>query len=232
MLRMSGSGHHSVSHEERKQREGDDVAEQVARRKRGGCLRFLIELVIIVVLAVVIAMLLTTYVIKPYVIPSGSMEDTIEIGDCVLSEKVTSHASDPQAGDIITFTAYEDPLTDDIYATLEDADEDVQSRLEEKVLIKRVIATGGQTVDLQDGVVYVDGVALDEDEYTDGEPSYELENSTVTFPYTVPDGELWVMGDNRTNSKDSRFFGSIPIENVTGHAIVRYLPLDRIGLLE
>ena len=97
------------------------------------------------------------------------------------------------------------------------------------MLIKRVIATGGQTVDLRDGVVYVDGVPLDEP-YTQGKPSNDL-NSGITYPYTVPEGHVWVMGDNRTNSADSRAFGAIPLESVTGHAVLRYWPLDRIGTL-
>ena len=96
-----------------------------------------------------------------------------------------------------------------------------------------VIAVGGQTVDLRDGRVYVDGVLQDEP-YTRGEPSYPLTpyyGLTIDYPYTVPEGGLWVMGDNRTNSADSRAFGAIPLESVTGHAVLRYWPLDRIGTL-
>jgi signal peptidase I len=101
-------------------------------------------------------------------------------------------------------------------------------------LIKRIIATGGQTVDLIDGKVYVDGVALNEP-YTDGLPSYPLSNApgiTITYPYTVPEGEVWVMGDNRTNSQDSRYFGSVPVDSITGKAVFRYWPLTSIGTLE
>lgn len=176
--------------------------------KKSSPLRLVIEIVLIIVVAVGLATLFTRFVMQPYEIPSGSMESTIEVGDRVFSEKVSYAFGEPKQGDIITF---EDPSNPD------------------RVLIKRVIATGGQTVELIDGTVYVDGVALDEP-YTSGKPSNDL-YSGLEYPYTVPDGHVWVMGDNRTNSADSRAFGAIPLESVTGHAVLRYWPLDRIGTL-
>lgn len=176
--------------------------------KKNSPLRLVIEILVIIVVAIGLATLFTRFVMQPYEIPSGSMEQTIEVGDRVFSEKVSYMIGDPQQGDIITFEDPADP---------------------ERVLIKRVIATGGQTVDLRDGVVYVDGVPLDEP-YTQGKPSNDL-NSGITYPYTVPDGYVWVMGDNRTNSADSRAFGAIPLDSITGHAVLRYWPLDRIGTL-
>ena len=101
------------------------------------------------------------------------------------------------------------------------------------MLVKRVIATAGQTVDLVDGVVYVDGVALDEP-YAEGE-SYPLaaqaEGVSVGFPYTVPEGCVWVMGDNRENSADSRYFGAVPEDDLIGVVVFRYWPLNRFGLV-
>ena len=180
--------------------------------KKNSPLRLVIEILLIVIVAIGLATLFTRFVMQPYEIPSGSMEQTIEVGDRVFSEKVSYMFGDPVQGDIITF---EDPADS------------------ERVLIKRVIATGGQTVDLRDGVVYVDGVPLDEP-YTQGKASEPLNPAPdvdVSYPFTVPEGRLWVMGDNRTNSADSRAFGAIPLESVTGHAVLRYWPLDRIGTL-
>lgn len=171
-------------------------------------LKLILELVVIVVIAVGLATFVTHFIIQPYEIPSGSMEDTIEIGDRVFSEKVSYAFGDPQRGDIVTFTDPQDP---------------------DRVLIKRVIATEGQTVSLRDGLVYVDGSPLNEP-YTLARPSEDLE-SGITYPYTVPEGYVWVMGDNRTNSADSRAFGAIPVDSITGRAIFTYWPLDRLGFL-
>ena len=167
-----------------------------------------IEFVVVVAVAIALAWFITSFVVKPYEIPSESMEDTIMTGDRVLSERISYMGSSPAQGDIVTFTDVEDPT---------------------RVLIKRVIATAGQQVDLKDGSVYVDGSKLDEP-YADGKQSLPLVNERdISYPYTVPEGYIWVMGDNRTNSSDSRYFGAVPVSNVTGHAFFRYWPLDRIG---
>ncbi|MCI8469664.1 MAG: signal peptidase I [Eggerthellaceae bacterium] len=149
--------------------------------------------------------------LQAYAIPSGSMEGTILVGDRVYSERISYLFHDPEPGDIITF---EDP------------------HCPNSVLIKRVVATGGQTIDLVDGQVVVDGTPLDEP-YVNGKPTYPLDGWTaLSYPYTIPEDELWVMGDNRTNSQDSRCFGSVPVDSVTGKAVFTYWPLPRIGLLE
>lgn len=177
-----------------------------------GPLRSLISLAGMVVLVLALSWGLRTFVFQAYEIPSGSMEKTIMTDDMVFAEKISYYTGEPQQGDIVTFK-----------------DPEIPSR----VLIKRVVATGGQMVDLVDGRVYVDGEPLDEP-YTAGEPSYALVpayGTSISYPYTVPEGELWVMGDNRTNSQDSRYFGSIDASSVTGKAVLIYWPLDHFGLL-
>ena len=87
-----------------------------------------------------------------------------------------------------------------------------------------------------DGVVYVDGEPLDEP-YTDGKPSYPLPthssqlSSDIAYPYVVPEGCIWVMGDNRTNSQDSRYFGAIPVSSVTSKAQFVFWPLEDAGTI-
>ncbi len=180
--------------------------------KKPGLLRSIVEFVVIVAVAIAMAWGLTTYVVTPYEIPSGSMLETIQLGDRVLSEKVTYHTRDPQYGDIVTFIDPEDSS---------------------RTLIKRVIATAGQVVDLKDGVVYVDGEPLAESSYTLGKPSYELTGpANISYPYTVPEGYIWCMGDNRTDSSDSRYFGAVPVGNVTGRAFFTYWPLEDFGPLK
>lgn len=143
------------------------------------------------------------------------MEPTIEIGDRVFSEQVTyRYFSDVKRGDVVTFL---DPQNASI------------------TLIKRVIAVEGQTVDMRDGMLFIDGAEQIEP-YTRGLPSQALETTLtgqpITYPYTVPEGEIWVMGDNRTNSADSRYFGSIDMTSVTGRAFVIYWPFNRIQMLD
>ncbi len=184
-----------------------------APKKGFGIARRLLSIVITVAIVVGLVWFLRTFIFQAYEIPSGSMEDTIMTGDMVFSEKISYYLDDPKQGDIVTF---KDP------------------ELPSRTLIKRVIATGGQTVDLKDGSVYVDGKRLSEP-YTNGQMSYPLTSAygkTITYPYKVPDNEIWVMGDNRENSQDSRYFGSVPISTVTGKAVFKYWPINSIGMLE
>lgn len=185
---------------------------QSEREEKGGLSTFA-SFLIMIAIVVVAYFGLRTFVVGTYEIPSGSMLDTIQIGDRVFSEKVSYYFRDPEQGDIITFADPENP---------------------QRTLIKRVIAVGGQTVDLKDGYVYVDGKKLNEP-YTEGKQSLPLNTAygvSVTYPYTVPDGYLWVMGDNRTNSADSRYFGAVSKDSVTGHANFTFWPLNRIGILD
>ena len=174
--------------------------------ERPSLLRWLGELVLMVGLAFLLATGIRTFIVQPYVVPTGSMVPTIEIGDRVIANKFVYRFEEPEAGDIVV---------------LDDPTGSVPT------LIKRVIAVGGQTVDLVDGKVTIDGVALDEP-YTHGLPS---EPQSIPLPYTVPEGSVWLMGDYRTNSQDSRYFGAVPLDIIRGEAIVRFWPIDRIGTL-
>ena len=190
-----------------------DSGEHAEQSRASGAFGSFVSILVMVGIVVVVTIALRMFVFVPYEIPSGSMEDTILPGDMVFSEKITYYMREPQYGDIVTFM-----------------DPEVAGR----TLIKRVIATEGQTVDLVDGKVVVDGSALYES-YTGEKPSYPLYRTAsgveVTFPYTVGEDEVWVMGDNRTSSQDSRYFGSIPISSITGRAALVYWPLNDIGLL-
>ena len=98
----------------------------------------------------------------------------------------------------------------------------------DKPIIKRVIATEGQTVDISDkGDVYIDGVKIDEP-YIHDKTNKKLHNK---YPYLVPQGHIFIMGDNRNNSKDSRDVGCVNVKNIMGKAVFRFLPFNRIGVL-
>ena len=179
-------------------------------------LRGAFEWIVIVAIALIATFVIRTFVVEPFVVPTGSMEDTIEIGDQILAQKVSLELGQPvKQGDIVVF-------------------HNPDGTSEHDVLVKRVIATAGQTVDLQDGKVVVDGQALDED-YTTGMSwplSVQAPGAQVSYPYTVPDGCVWVMGDNRENSADSRYFGPVDRSDLIAVALVRYWPLNRIGAID
>jgi len=176
---------------------------------------FWIELLLTILGTLVLAILIRLFIAETYEVPSGSMLETIQLGDRLVGEKVTLHFEEPKKGDIVTFN---DPDGSGV------------------TLIKRVVATPGDVVDLQDGRVIINGSFADEP-YTQGKPSYALDghasnlSENIGYPYTVPQGHLWVMGDNRTNSLDSRYFGAVPIESVTARAIFIYWPISDIGTL-
>jgi signal peptidase I len=149
-----------------------------------------------------IAQGIMTYLVQRYEIPSTSMEDTLQIGDNVLVDKLSYRFSDPEPGDLVVFLAPDNPR---------------------KQWIKRVVAVGGQTVDIRDGVVYIDGDRLTEPYVNTRYPSrYESE-----VPVKVPADTVYLMGDNRANSQDSRYIGPQPLSRIVGRAFVICWPIDR-----
>jgi len=208
--------------------DADEVASSDPASGRGP-LTWLRELPVLIVLAFALAIVLKTFVVQAFFIPSGSMEPTLLPGDRVLVSKVLYH---PQRGDIIVF---EDPhpgpqpdrsviggfvhwLSQGL-GFARPADED---------FIKRVIGMPGETVQIKDHAVLIDGASLPEPYLT-----AEAKRSMGDYgPVTVPPDALFVMGDNRGNSSDSRAsLGFIPLDRVVGHALVIMWPLSRLGWL-
>ena len=170
--------------------------------------RWIAETAVLLLLALFIAQGIKIFLVQPYIVPTGSMIPTIEINDRILADKISIWlGKEPQAGDVVVL---DDPTG------------------QFDALAKRVVAVGGQTVDFVDGSLYVDGVRQVES-YTHGLPS---EQQVQPVPYDVPDGEVWVMGDNRTNSADSRTFGSVPVSTIRGIGFWTYWPLDHFGALK
>lgn len=182
-------------------------------KKSSSALRTIIEFAIALVIALALTWGIKTYLIEPFEVPTGSMENTIMSGDKLLADKISLRFDPIEKGDIVVFADKTKP---------------------NRILVKRVIATGGQTVDIKNGLVYVDGEPLFEP-YVIGEETQPLdqhfENMAIEYPFTVPEGELWVMGDNRGNSADSRYFGSVLEDTVYGRAWMVFWPLDNIGPL-
>lgn len=172
---------------------------------------------VVIAAALVCVMTVRTFVIEPFSIPSESMCDTLMVGDSILAEKVTLELGEaPNQGDIIVFN-----------------NPDNDQSTDSPILCKRVIAVAGQTVDFRGGNVYVDGHKLKES-YVKG-ISYPLNHlkgaKPISYPYKVPKGYIWVMGDNRENSADSRYFGAVKRDDIIGICIARYFPFNRMAVL-
>lgn len=168
--------------------------------------KFILEVVEIIVIAFLISWFLRTYVIDARVVPSGSMLPTIQLQDRVVVDKFFyKYFGNIERGDIIVFHPPQSAHS------LED-------------FIKRVIGLSGDTIEIKNHVTYVNGQPLEE--------PYLWERPYEDFgPIVVPEDSLFVMGDNRNNSDDSRRWGFLPKENVAGWAFFRYWPLDRVGPL-
>jgi signal peptidase I len=203
-------------------------APQPPEKHRNPVVQFLTELPGLILMAFVLALLIKTFLVQAFFIPSGSMEPTLMPNDRVLVLKVPYYLHDPTRGDIIVF---EDPDPSN------EPDRGIVGgffhwmfeglgvqRPDNEDFIKRVIGLPGETVWARGGDVYVDGKKLKEPYLT--QPTADFEK------HHVPEGELFVMGDNRGNSLDSRFsLGYIPIDKVIGKAEVVIWPPSRAGPL-
>jgi signal peptidase I len=170
--------------------------------------RNLIEWVAIIAAALIVALVIKTFVFQAFYIPSGSMEPTLKPGDRVLVNKLSYDAHNIHRGDIVVFKRPPSEAND---PTIKD-------------LIKRVIGLPGDTIESRNGEVYINGQPIKESYLPTG-------TTTTNLPSTkVPPGQYFVMGDNRGNSKDSRYIGSISGHLIVGRAFVRVWPLSKLTL--
>lgn len=165
-----------------------------------GCL---LEILETIVLTLLIFFVVQNFIAQPYQILQVSMEHTLEPGQYVLVDKLSPHFSDYKRGDVIVF---EPPAG-------------IQEDGQNIPFIKRVVAVGGDTVEVKDGTVWVNGAKLSEPYVFEGQSTDPITGQTV---WKVPTGFLFVMGDHRQESQDSRAFGPIAKSTVIGRAWVRY----------
>jgi signal peptidase I len=165
---------------------------------------WLVELGETVLPAIVIAVLINLFLAQATRVYGSSMEPNLHTDQRLVVEKVSYHLHSPRRGDVVVI------------------------RMPERgpeLLIKRVIALAGETIEVRDGVVHIDGQPLDED--------YLVRKTTGTYgPTTVPGGHVFVMGDNRGASNDSRIFGPVTLDRVVGRAWVSYWPIETLGVVE
>ncbi|MEO3749838.1 signal peptidase I [Streptomyces sp. B6B3] len=192
-----------------------------------------------------LALLIKTFLVQAFSIPSDSMQDTLQRGDRVLVDKLTPwFGSEPERGEVVVFhdpggwLGEAPPSSGGLGGAMQDALSFIglMPSAEEQDVIKRVIAVGGDTVECHDGgPVLVNGVALDETDYL--KPGSTPCGDRSFGPVEVPEGRLWVMGDNRQDSLDSRYHqnleghGTVSVDDVVGRAVVVAWPLDRWSTL-
>jgi signal peptidase I len=177
-----------------------------------------------IIIALILALLIRAFVVQAFKIPSGSMIPTFEIGDRIFVSKFIYGARvpftdirlpalrQPQRGDIIVFVSPETPKKD---------------------FVKRLIALGGETVEIKNGNILINGKGIDGPDsvksnyyYNRGDFGKELS------PITVPKDSYFALGDNSANSRDSRYWGFVPKKNLIGKAILLYWPIQRIRLIK
>ena len=202
--------------------EQDQVPETPEEPRRRS---FIAELPGLLLTALVIAVVIKTFLVQPFWIPSESMVPTIEVNDRVMVNKLAYKWGEPQRGDVVVFR---DPREDEVEESIPEAV--IRSVLEavgirtrgREDLIKRVIGLPGETVEVKDNHVVINGTPIEEpylvDVFMPDEP-----------PITIGDDQVFVMGDNRNASFDSRRFGPIPLDDLVGQAFVTIWPLSRFG---
>lgn len=189
----------------------EDIVPVRSRRRGRRALRQAVEWTVLIGSALVIALLIQRFAFQPFWIPSASMYPTLQEGDRVIVNKLSYKLHDVHRGDIVVFEAPPGEGSPSI-----------------KDFVKRVVGLPGDEVDVHDGHVYIDGEQL---------PENYLPEGTITtpgaqeLPMEVPAGSVFVMGDNRSDSRDSREFGPIPESSVVGRVFVRLWPLNRFDML-
>jgi signal peptidase I len=182
--------------------------------------RAIIEWAILIGSALVIALLIKTFLFQAFYIPSESMKPTLNVGDRVLVNKLSYRVHDVNRGDIVVFET--PPKAEDANGKIKD-------------LVKRVVGLPGETVETHNGIVFVNGRQLDEPYLRNGVKTCALNSTPGTCgdvpTTTIPSDDVFVMGDNRTASKDSRAFGAITESSIVGRVFVRIWPVTDLGFL-
>ncbi|HEY2770275.1 MAG TPA: signal peptidase I [Solirubrobacteraceae bacterium] len=197
----------------------------------------ILELVVIVAIALGLALAIQAFIVKPYKIPSGSMEPTLHINQRVLVDRIGNNFSSPSVGNIVVFhppktyaTGCANPRQGENQAGQNGAQpcDMAGSQASSETFIKRVVGLPGDRIQIRGGHVIRNGVP-EKDSYID--PCGAGGACTFSGTITVPKGEYYMMGDNRGASDDSRFWGPVPKSWIIGKAFLTYWPPDRIGFM-
>jgi signal peptidase I len=198
---------------------------------------FLAELPVLIIIAFVLALVLKTFLVQAFFIPSSSMEPTLQVGDRVLVNKLAYTFREPRRGEVVVFSVDGPGLPQPAPVNpLERLVRGLGSGLgvtagSERDFIKRIIGLPGDVVAMREGIVTINGTPLPEAPASEG--GYLSERHLEPFgPFTVPQGQYFMMGDNRPNSSDSRYsLGTIPRDRLVGRAFVIIWPLSHVDVL-
>jgi signal peptidase I len=208
----------STSVEDRARSEPDRSTKPTEKGRRTR--RTIIEWAILIGSALLIAILIKTFLFQAFYIPSESMKPTLNVGDRVLVNKVSYRLHDVNRGDIVVFET--PPRAKDANGAIKD-------------LVKRVVALPGETFSTRNGSVYINGQPLKEPYLQEGVKTCAPNTAPTTCgdidDQPIPADEVLVLGDNRTASKDSRFFGPIEESSIVGRVFVRIWPINDLGFL-
>jgi signal peptidase I len=187
--------------------------------------------VIVIAGALVVALLIKTFLIQAFFIPSASMVPTLHIDDRVLVNKLSYKLHDVNRGDIVVF---ERPTHERATGGGNPGGNGAQAEDDVKDLIKRVIGLPGDEVVIKENAVWINGERLEESYLPPGTTTTnkgEFQDCVEQNPCVIPEGMVWVMGDNRGSSQDSRYFGPVDEDDIVGRAFLRIWPLGDFGFL-
>ncbi len=203
----------------------DGVQDETEKKKANRS--FLRELPVLILVALVVAVVIKTFFVQAFFIPSGSMENTLMIGDRVMVNKLAYRFGDPGRGDIVVFDspyAIDNGDSESLpAAVVRNIGEALGLSSPASEFIKRVVAVPGDRLEIRNNRVFVNGSPIDEPYVFPGAVMRDLPERVI------PQGMVWVMGDNRNNSQDSRFFEEIPVDEIVGRAFFKVWPPSRWG---
>jgi signal peptidase I len=228
----------------------DSAAASAPRtRRRRGLLIFLRDVLVIIVIAALVSFVVKTFVVRSFYIPSASMERTLMVKDRILVDELTPRWTSYDRGDVVVFkdpggwldglpqTPAQPPLLEAVDWVLNVVG--ISATDSQDHLVKRVIGLPGDHVVCCNalGQITINGAPIDELDYLNL-PDGDTAASNEAFDVTVPEGSLWLLGDNRDRSRDSRAHqelpsgGFVPLDNVVGRAFLTTWPLDRLGSID
>jgi len=205
---------------------------------RKGKIKEVLEWILCIVIAIVLALTIRFFIGTPTVVNSTSMYPTLIEGQRLILNKLPATLNEmPKRGDIITFEAPTNKEARNLKANYDNEPENIWSKftyyvleIDKKSYIKRVIALEGEHVKIENGKIYINGEELEENYLQEG--VYTQQHNTLLADFTVPEGYIFAIGDNREDSFDCRNFGCIPLEKIESKVWIRFWPFNLFGNIE